>query len=108
MTFAVHWIATVMVALFASLFFASVAQQPQSDVVRNAPRTSLWNLDQALRQMDDLKSELVQLRTELKENQKVVQALGAETSNVSIKSDADHGRTLFLTMCAGQIYFNLY
>eukprot|EP00931_Biecheleriopsis_adriatica_P101518 TRINITY_DN76636_c0_g1_i1.p1 TRINITY_DN76636_c0_g1~~TRINITY_DN76636_c0_g1_i1.p1 ORF type:complete len:539 (-),score=97.93 TRINITY_DN76636_c0_g1_i1:47-1663(-) len=70
----------------------------------------LWTAELLSGLVDKYRDEIVHLRTELAAARQATLALGGKVEGVPYlyNKDADHGSTVFLTMCAGGMYFDTY
>ncbi|CAJ1418201.1 unnamed protein product [Effrenium voratum] len=72
------------------------------------PAQPIWTHDAMEGQLHSLVSELSRLRAELAAHRRLAAEQGLKVEEHFEDEEAAHGSTLFLTMCAGKSYFELY
>jgi len=108
------WTPEDMFGQEAALRRELAALQTERSWLRAPPRREFWSPHEAMEHLAGLHQEIASLRAELAwlRREDTVRRPNGDIASVASRppplEDADHAPTMFITMCAGSVYFDAY
>eukprot|EP00928_Gymnodinium_smaydae_P040416 TRINITY_DN27411_c0_g1_i1.p1 TRINITY_DN27411_c0_g1~~TRINITY_DN27411_c0_g1_i1.p1 ORF type:complete len:601 (-),score=121.94 TRINITY_DN27411_c0_g1_i1:159-1904(-) len=95
----------------ASVVEAASSEAPStatSAAERRSAKKEVWTNSRLAKLVSNLQQEVAAVRTEVAALRRERQGDPRRSEQPSTNAEADHGPTLFLTMCGGTVYFEVY